>query len=138
MNSSSQTHPIARALAAAANARRRWQMLLFVLVGGVFYLAVAPEPPKTADLGWDKFNHMAAFAALTFAGCLGFPGLRTAVWGVLPGMLALGGLIEAVQYFVPGRSCEWLDLGADAVGIASGAMLALSVRVLARRAGAGA
>jgi VanZ family protein len=133
MNSSQQTHPLARTLAAAVNAQRQWQMLLFVLIGVVFYLAVAPEPPKTADLGWDKLNHMAAFAALTFAGCLSFPGARRVVFGVLPGMLALGGLIEAVQYFVPGRSCEWLDLGADAVGIACGAVLALSILALARR-----
>ncbi len=136
MSSAPQTHPLARTLAAAINAHRQWQMLLFVLVGVVLYLAVTPEPPKPADLGWDKLNHLAAFAALTFAGCLGFPGVQRVVWRVLPGMLALGGLIEIVQYFVPGRSCEWLDLGADALGIAFGAALALSVWALARRASA--
>lgn len=134
MNSSPQTHPLARTLAAAIHAQRHWQMLLFVLIGVVCYLAVTPEPPRAADLGWDKLNHLTAFAALTFTGCLGFPGGRRVVFGVLPGMLALGGLIEVIQYFVPGRSSDWLDLGADAIGIACGAVLALSVMALARRA----
>ena len=135
MKSSPQTHPLARTLGAALNATRPWQVLLVVLIGVVSYLAVTPTPPHTADLGWDKLNHMAAFTALTFTGCLGFPGTRRLLWGVLPGMLVLGVLIEVAQYFVPGRSCEWLDLGADAVGIACGAALALYIWVLARKAG---
>lgn len=120
---------------AAVSARRQWQLLLFVLIGVVLYLAVTPAPPTTIDLGWDKLNHLTAFAALTFAGCLGFSGERRMLWRVLPGMLALGVLIEIAQYFVPGRSCEWLDLGADAVGIVCGAACALLAQALARRAG---
>lgn len=136
MNPSS--HPLARTLTAAVNARRQWQLLLFALIGVVFYLAVSPAPPKSVDFGWDKLNHLAAFAALTFAGCLGFPGERRVVWGVMLGMLALGGLIEIAQYFVPSRSSEWLDLGADAVGIVCGAACALLAQALARRAGSSA
>jgi VanZ family protein len=129
-------HPLARMLSAAVNARRPWQVLLVVLTAVVLYLAIDPSPPKGADLGWDKLNHASAFAALTFAGCLGFPGDRRVLWAVLLGMLALGGLIEIAQYFVPGRSCEWLDLGADAVGIVCGAGCALLAQALARRVGA--
>jgi len=132
------SYPLARALSAAVSARRQWQMLLFVLIGVVFYLAVTPAPPKTIDLGWDKLNHLVAFAALTFAGRLGFPGERRVVWAVLLGMLALGGLIEIAQYFVPGRSCEWLDLGADALGIVCGGASAQLAQALARRVGSAA
>ena len=124
-----------RWLAAALHNQRPWQLLLCALIAMVSYLAVTPSPPPPANLGWDKLNHMLAFSALTFTGCLGFPGTRRLLWGVLPGMLALGVLIEVVQYFVPGRSCEWQDLGADALGIACGAALALYVSALARRAG---
>ncbi len=124
-----------RWLAAALHHQRPWQLLLCVLIAVVSYLAITPTPPLATDLGWDKLNHLAAFAALTFTGCLGFPGARRVMWGVLPGMLVLGGLIEVVQYFVPGRSSEWLDLVADALGIALGAALALSLRTLARNAG---
>jgi VanZ family protein len=136
MNPSSR--PLARTLTAAVNARRQWQLLLFVLIGVVFYLAVISAPPKTFDLGWDKLHHMLAFTALTFAGCLGFPGERRVLWAVMLGMLALGGLIEIAQYFVPSRSSEWLDLGADAVGIVCGAACALLAQALARRAGSDA
>jgi VanZ family protein len=126
------THPLTHWLATVVHARRQWQWLLFVLICVVCYLAVAPQPPKAADLGWDKMNHASAFAALTFAGCLGFPGSRRAV---LVGMLALGGLIEIVQYFVPGRSSDWVDLGADVIGMAMGLALALLALGLARLAG---
>ena len=120
-------------MAAVIHARRPWQLLLFVLVVLVCYLAVAPQPPRDVDLGWDKLNHASAFAALSLAGCFGFPGSRRAVLGVLLGILALGVLIEIVQYYVPGRSSEWLDLGADAIGMAIGATLALVALRLFRR-----
>jgi hypothetical protein len=34
-----------------------------------------------------------------------------------------GGLDEIHQYFIPGRSCEWLDFGADMIGIILGIMI---------------
>ncbi len=124
-----------RWLAATLHNQRPWQVLLCVLIVLVSYLAITPAPPQNVDLGWDKLNHLVAFAALTFIGCLSFPGDQRVLWGVLPGMLALGALIEVAQYFVPGRSSEWLDLGADAIGIACGAGLALFLWALARNAG---
>ncbi len=115
-------------------ARRPWQLILFVLVCVVCYLTLTPSPPKGVDLGWDKLNHATAFAALTVAGCFAFPGSWRTVLAVLLGLLALGGLIEVVQYFVPGRSCDLLDVVADAVGMAVGATVALLTTKLARRA----
>jgi VanZ family protein len=134
MSSLLPTNPLPRRLAALIHARRQWQWLLFALVALVCYLAFAPQPPKEADLGWDKLNHTTAFAVLTLAGCFGYAGSRRSVLWVLVGMLALGGLIEIVQYFVPGRSADWVDLGADAIGMAIGVTLALSALNLARRA----
>ena len=130
----STTHPLARMLVTIVRAQRPWQLLLFVLIGVVCYLAITPNPPKSADLGWDKLNHATAFATLTVAGCFAFPGSwRTVLW-VLLGLLALGGLIEVVQYFVPGRNCELLDVVADAVGMGIGATVALLTMKLVRRA----
>lgn len=130
----STSNPLARMLVAIVRARRPWQLLLVVLIGVVCYLAMTPNPPPSADLGWDKLNHAAAFATLTVAGCFAFPGSwRTVLW-VLLGLLALGGLIEVVQYFVPGRSCDLLDVVADAVGMGIGATVALLTLKLVRRA----
>ena len=90
------------------------------------YLALTPTPPKVADLGWDKLNHLSAFCTLMLLAGLAWPRhqRRAAV-----GLLAYGGLIEVLQTQVPGRSAEWADLLADAVGL----LLALALRQMVSR-----
>ncbi len=104
-----------------------WRIIWGVLMAVVGYLAFTPEPPPSADMGWDKLNHSSAFAAMAFAACFSFPrSLRRQCTG-LAGMLAYGGLIEIVQLFIPGRTGEWADLLADALGIGAGAAIALVI-----------
>ena len=75
----------------------------------------------------------AAFAALTIAA---YGGIRVSLGRLLllaASLLAFGGLIEILQLFVPGRSCEWEDLFADSIGIALGMVVAAALfRVLRR------
>ena len=122
-----------RLLATVLRAERPWQLLLFVLIGVVCYLALTPAPPKNLSLGWDKANHAAAFAALTLSACFGFPGSRRGVGTMLIALLAFGGLIEILQAYVPGRDSDWADLLADAVGILCGVVPALYALRLTRR-----
>ena len=75
--------------------------------------------------GWDKSNHLLAFAVMAVLGCKAFPQRLTIV---MPGLLAYGVLIEIMQSFTPNRSAEWLDLFADCLGILLGWML---IRLLA-------
>jgi VanZ family protein len=103
---------------------RVWRVVLVALVVVVSVLAVMPVPPRELSTGWDKLNHSAAFALLTFVARLGFPGGRRAGWAVALAMFAYGGLIEIVQWFVPGRESEWADLLGDTLGIAIGMLLA--------------
>lgn len=103
---------------------RVWRVVLVVLVVVVSVLAVMPVPPKELSTGWDKLNHSAAFAALTFVARLAFPAGRRAAWTAALAMFAYGGLIEIVQLFVPGRESEWADLLGDTLGIAIGMLLA--------------
>lgn len=112
-------------IANVVRAHRLWQVLLVLLALLVCYLAFTPMPPKPVGMFWDKINHTAAFASLSFAACLGFPGPWRKAVTVLLALLAFGGAIEVVQAFVPGRSCEWGDLVADAMGIVAGALIAL-------------
>lgn len=102
-----------------------WRMLLALLAALVATLALTPTPPEHISLGWDKLNHAAAFAALAVCAVLGWPDAPTARQVVvLLALLAFGGTIELLQRHVPGRSAEWADLLADAIGIVVGALLA--------------
>jgi VanZ family protein len=101
----------------------RWALLLLAVI--VTVLAVMPVPPRQMDLGWDKLNHVAAFTALAVCAVFGWRSSSAARLAVLLALLAFGGAIELLQLQVPGRSGEWTDLGADAIGIGMGAMLAL-------------
>jgi VanZ family protein len=115
------------AVICAVTASRAWRIPLTLLIVVVSWLALTPKPPPEIDFGWDKLNHILAFTALGFSACLGCAGERRAClrWSVA--LLAFGGLIEILQLFVPGRSCEWGDLLGDALGIACGALLANAV-----------
>jgi VanZ family protein len=116
---------------------RRWRVLLAVLVVVVSYLAVMPAPPRELDTGWDKLNHVMAFTALALAGRFAFPGSIGRWASLVLALLAFGGLIEVVQYFIPGRDSEWNDLAADSVGIVAGALLALCAQRLQGLVGRG-
>lgn len=97
-------------------------------------LALIPHPPAAVDTGWDKLNHLLAFAALGFCAQASGVDPRQPAWGWLTLTLAFGAVIEVAQAHVPGRHAEWADLLADAMGIACGAVPALGVwRSLRRR-----
>ncbi len=111
---------------------RAWQLLLLVLLAIVSYLALSPTPAPELSLSWDKLNHLGAFAALTVCGLLGFCLHRAGSWRVLLPLFAFGGLIELVQFAVPGRRPDWDDLVADALGMALGAGVAMALARVAR------
>lgn len=83
---------------------------------------LVPQPPSAADTGWDKLNHVLAFAGPMFAGLAarGRPS-RTPVLALAAALLAWGGALELLQGLSPPRSPEWADWLADAVGVAVGA-----------------
>jgi VanZ family protein len=104
--------------------QRAWRALLGLLAAVVGVLALMPAPPDATRLGWDKLNHLAAFAALALCAVFGWRDARAARLAWLPALLAYGAAIELLQRQVPNRSAEWSDLLADAIGIAAGALLA--------------
>ena len=91
------------------------------------WLALPPAPPPSIDTGWDKLNHVLAFATLVFLAQgttrrPNVPHLATVCAAFL-----YGAAIEAVQAWVPGRSSDWRDLVANAAGITLGYALAWAV-----------
>lgn len=116
-----------QALAASLAATSIWRVLLILIAGAVGYLALIPAPPVFIDTGWDKANHMLAFASMAFTAflsCRSSKTMRIVLMGLLFGY---GGLIEILQMSVPSRTAEWGDLLADTVGIAAGATVAAMV-----------
>jgi VanZ family protein len=104
---------------------RAWRWLLLVLAAAIAALALMPVPPEQAGLGWDKLNHLAAFASLALCAVFGWRSSRAARLAVLVGLLAFGGAIELLQLHVPNRAGEWRDLLADGIGIGLGALFTL-------------
>jgi len=93
-----------------------WLALLLVLT-----LTPAQEMPRTPEwkfLSFDTAAHAGVFAGLAgLAGLWAAPRRRHPASLVLLGCLAIGALIEVLQYAMQlGRHAEWTDLLSDAVG----------------------
>jgi VanZ family protein len=120
-------------LCTSPDRRRLWQTLLLALLFSITWLALSPAPPPAASVGWDKANHLLAFAALGFAGVWAlWPQPRHWGWLVLA-LLAYGLGIEIAQSFLPPRQADWHDVAADGLGIALGLLTARSVQLASRR-----
>ncbi len=116
----------------APERRSLWRALLAVLVLAITWLALVPAPPKLMTTGWDKSNHLLAFASLAFASAWArWPQPRK--WPVLFAVvLAYGGAIEIAQSFLPPREADVLDLLADSLGILLGLLAAWPIARAAR------
>jgi VanZ family protein len=104
--------------------RRLWIALSLVLLAAVFFVCLQPGFGPPAPAGFDKIEHLAAYILLA----LWFTGLvaRGRYWLVASGLLALGLLIEVLQWRMNlGRSAETLDMLANALGVGVGIALAL-------------
>lgn len=102
-----------------------WRTAFWATVIAVLALSLMPTTPETPGTGWDKTNHLLAYALLAWLGLRAYAG-RT--WCVLLGLLAHGGLIEALQFLTPHRLAEWSDLLADALGLLLGWAMAYAAR----------
>ena len=109
----------------------RWAVAGLGLV--ILVIAMLPAPVGQPSLiGWDKLDHIAAFAALTVLIRTGWPQARRA-WAV--GVLVLyGAVIELLQASaLIGRTASSFDLIANGVGIVLGLAIAF-ILARARRA----
>jgi hypothetical protein len=94
------------------------------LVVGLFIGGAQPIAVGLLPVPWDKVAHTAVFAAIAFL--LASARVREH-WGWLVASVVLatvvGGADEFHQYFLPGRSCDWADFAADALGASLGGIL---------------
>lgn len=105
--------------------RGAWFALGWLLVLGVAVGSLLPSLPDVSTGVSDKLMHFAAYAALAFL-FMGAVGRRH--WlRIGLGLLALGAAIEVAQAMLSStRSGEWLDMAANAAGVATGIVAAAS------------
>jgi len=101
------------------------------LVAGLFIGGAQPAAVGLVPVPWDKVAHATVFAAIAFL--LAFSRVRKhGSWLVISVLLAtaVGGADEIHQHFLPGRSGDWADFAADALGASfGGALYVLLARV---------
>jgi len=113
-----------QSLITAPERRPLWRALLAVLLLVITWLALSPAPPRVITTGWDKSNHVLAFASLAFSSVWAlWPRPRQWFWVVLA-LLTYGIGIEIAQSFLPPREADWHDVVADSVGIVLGLLAA--------------
>jgi len=88
----------------------------------ILWLSLTPSPPQFSGLfSWDKLLHAGAYGLLTvllaqFLLCLMRDDVRLYAISFVA-TVTYGGLLEILQLTIQtGRTAEWLDLLADAVG----------------------
>lgn len=104
---------------------RASRLILFATLPVALAITVATLMPSSmAQMagGNDKVQHLLAFGALAFPTALVRP--RWAVWGILAA-IAYGGFIEVIQPRF-GRTADWGDLGADALGALAGGIAGIA------------
>jgi VanZ family protein len=83
-------------------------------------LALSPAPYLPPGLfdWWDKAQHAIGFGTLTVLAVLAYPDVSKLRIGLM--LVALGVLIEVLQYFSGYRFGDWQDAVADGVGVLGG------------------
>ena len=94
-----------------------FKLLLYVALIVITTLAFLPDydalPPIVSFS--DLLNHTVAFFVLYILTHLAYP--KLAAYYVIIILVAYGGFIELVQYFLPTRFASWSDIAADSVGL---------------------
>ena len=97
---------------------RLWQVVLFLSLAAILYLATTSQSYPIPSSDNDKINHLIAFAELTIVTRLAWP--RLVFYWYVPALLGFGFALEAIQATLPYRDFSLADVGADVLGILIG------------------
>ena len=93
------------------------------VVIGMYSLFPDSKPPTNSTGGiTEHLDHMFAYGILMSLCLLGF-GRRLPPALIAVGLLAYGGILELLQYEIPNRDPEYLDVVANSLGIFAGWVL---------------
>lgn len=113
-------------------ARLGWKFALGLGIAFTLWMALIPAPPKSLSTGWDKSDHLGAFAVLAIAGRIAWGSKLRNQLALGAYLVALGILIEVMQMFVPLRQADWHDVVADALGVVLGLAIAFVLAKFSR------
>lgn len=108
--------------------RARWLLALTLIA--ITVLALSPQQSTTIDTGWDKLNHMLAFAVL---GLLALAASGRHVVMPLLWLLGYGVVLELLQGLTPARVASPADIIADILGLLLGWLLYRCWRIARQR-----
>ncbi len=109
--------------------QRHWVIISLGLLTLITALSLFPAEQLPKVPGTDKTHHFIAYATLMLPTALRRPRYG---WAIGLGFIAYSGLIELLQPLVNRRG-EWLDLFANAGGVAIGAVIGWGVCAYLRR-----
>lgn len=95
-----------------------FQVLFFITLIAIEYLATTTKTTISITTGWDKSNHFIAFFVLYIL--LYYSYFINIVRIKFTLLMLFAIQIEIVQYFIPNRFFSLLDILADGVGIVIG------------------
>jgi VanZ family protein len=103
-------------------------LIIFILCASAITIcSLLPNLPTPEKYNLDKFMHGAAYAGLIFlAYC--FVKNRKIFISLFICVVALGGIIEIIQTFIPTRSGTIGDFAADLIGAFFGALIAKKLK----------
>lgn len=101
------------------------RIALFCGILIVCLIAFNPNTRSLPSTGWDKLNHLLAFATLGLAAWWAYPAAR---WQGVAALLGFGVLIELVQSQIPAHTADPADVLADVLGLAVGVCVARWMR----------
>jgi VanZ family protein len=117
-----------------------WTILYLGWLSAILWLSLDSSPPELEGglLGWDKFQHAAAYAVLTILGGLSlcrFLRSKRACFPVSAAVaVTIGFLVEIAQGLMrAGRFAEWQDALANLLGAIFAVILAACFRSLRSR-----
>jgi hypothetical protein len=97
-----------------------WRAFAWFSLAVITWLSLTPEPPSMPTyFGWDKGQHFAAYAVLTY--WFGMSYGRVWPWAIF--LLGWGLLMEVIQGVGGLRTMDPFDMVANSLGVAGGLAL---------------